>query len=105
MAITLEQAAAHEAGHAVLGLAMGAKLLDITMIVGKDPKALLPGSPDATLATSFVPTSTTHIEARRTYLIAVGGMAGEIVFEGAFHTDGAADDLARLKSVNLGDEQ
>jgi hypothetical protein len=49
MATTVEEAAAHEAGHAVLSLAMGAQLLDITMTEGKDPEALLPGSPDATL--------------------------------------------------------
>ncbi|SRR6266480_4160539 len=97
MATTHEQVAAHEAGHAIVGLAVGRKLLNITMIEGKHPEARLPGSPNATFITNLVPT-TAQIEARLTFLQAVGGMAGEIVLEGEYHKEGAAGDLAELQT-------
>jgi hypothetical protein len=32
-------------------------------------------------------------------------MAGEVVLKGAFHTPGAADDVARLRAAKLEDDQ
>ncbi len=104
MGTTLEQVAAHEAGHAILGLAAGWQLRNITTQPGKHPESFLPGMPDATLATNFV-LPLPQIEARLTYLIAAGGMAGEIVLHGKYHLPGAGDDLAKLKAVNLSDHE
>jgi hypothetical protein len=102
MAITNTQAAAHEAGHAIMSLAIGWPLTSITMTLGQYPGSKL-ASPDFTFATECVLDKST--EARLTYLPIVGGMAGEIVLEGRYHTLGAEDDLSHLHGVKLTDLQ
>jgi hypothetical protein len=104
MGTTIEQVAAHEAGHAIVGLAVGRKLLNISMMQGQHPEAQFTNTPDVSFITEFTPT-TKQIEGRLTYLAAAAGMAGEVVLEGAFHTPGAEDDLSRLREVKLNDTQ
>jgi len=104
MAITTDQVAAHEAGHAVVAMALGVRVTAITGIVGKHADSFLVGAFE-TFNTELDMQTMYLLEARATYLIAVGGFAGEIAHEGIVEPRGALDDLTRLRQVDLTDFQ
>jgi len=102
MATTIEEVAAHEAGHCVMALAMGVTVKGISAMNGSNPGSFL-DSPDMTFGAEFVEETMYCLEARFTYLIAVGGFAGETILHGAIEPRGALDDLAQLRGVGLTD--
>jgi hypothetical protein len=102
MATTIEEVAAHEAGHCVMALAMGVTVKGISAVNGSHPGSQL-DSPDMTFASEFIVETMYCLEARLTYLIAVGGFAGETILHGAIEPRGALDDLSRLRGVGLTD--
>lgn len=102
MATTIEEVAAHEAGHCVIALAMSVTVKGISAMIGSHPKSIL-NCPDMTFAAEFVMDTMNSLEARLTYLIAVGGFAGETILHGAIEPRGALDDLALLRKAGLTD--
>jgi hypothetical protein len=104
MAVTIDQVAAHEAGHAVVAMAFGVRVKAIRGMVGNPSDSFLVGVFE-TFSTEFDMQTMRLLEARPTYMIAVGGFAGEIAHEGIVEPRGALDDLIRLRKVNLNDFQ
>lgn len=100
MAITTDQVAAHEAGHAVVAMALGVRVIAITGIIGQHADSFLVGAFE-TFSTEFDMQTMRLLEARATYLLAVGGFAGEITHEGIVEPRGALDDLTRLRQVGV----
>jgi hypothetical protein len=104
MAQTIAQVAAHEAGHAVVSMAVGVPIVSISGMVGKHPDSFLVGVYES-FSTEIDKRSLLLLEARLTYLCAVGGFAGEVAHEGIIEPKGALDDLTRLRQVHLTDFQ
>lgn len=100
MAITIDQAAAHEAGHAVVTMAVGVQVTAITGMVGQHTDSFLVGAFE-TFATEFDIPAYNLLESRLQYLCVVAGIAGELAHEGTVEPQGALDDLTRLRQVNL----
>lgn len=69
-------------------------------MVGQHPDSFLVGVYES-FSTEIDLASLKLLEARLTYLCAVGGFAGEIAHEGIIEPQGALDDLTRLRQVNL----
>lgn len=92
-----ERVAAHEAGHATVGLSLGTKVDCIERLGDDDiPDVLQAKSFEAGLAVKFTST-VSKLEPRLQFLIAMGGMAGETVVYGKYIADAAASDLDNLK--------
>jgi hypothetical protein len=99
-----ERVGAHEAGHAVVGLSVGAKLLCIEYLTSGLPNSLQGSGFEAAIATRFTP-SIHKLEPRLQYVQVAGGMAGETLILGKYEPLGAADDVHNLKAVGLTDAQ
>ena len=102
MASTLEEVAAHEAGHAVVIMAVGVPVVRFVGIVGKHPDSFL-DQPFETFAVEPDVVVLRQLEARLTYLCTVGGFAGETTHQQAIEPKGALDDLTRLRNAGLTD--
>lgn len=97
--------AAHEPGHAIVGLAVGRPFLYIARVKGTHPGSLLEGSPDESCFVEYGDGKFEYADPRLSYLHAAGGMAGELTDTGQYDPLGASDDIARLKSVGLDETQ
>ncbi len=105
MAMTIEQVAAHEAGHAVVGMALGVPIIAIMGRMGRHPGSLLGAGVFETFATDMDAQAMRLLEPRQTYLVRVGGFAGELARFGVIEPQGALDDLTRLRDVGLTNAQ
>ena len=97
--------AAHEPGHAIVGLAVGRPFLYIARVKGTHSGSLLEGSPDESCFVEYGDEKFEYPDPRLSYLHAAGGMAGEVINAGRYDPLGASDDIARLKGVGLDDAQ
>jgi hypothetical protein len=101
MAMKIEQVAAHEAGHAVVGMALGVPITAITGRMGRYPGSLLGAGVFETFATDMDTQAMLLLEPRQQYLVRVAGFAGELAHCGVIEPRGALDDLTRLRDVGL----
>jgi hypothetical protein len=97
------QVAAHEAGHAVVLLALGVPVDHISRVAGPNGSPLINGM-ERYVTMPDIP-AITALEPRLQYLTFVGGMAGETTHTAFVDIAGAASDLAPLREVNLTDNQ
>jgi hypothetical protein len=75
-----------------VALATGVEVKGISAMTGAHPESFLE-DPDQTFASEFVIETLRRLEARLTYLIAVGGFAAETILSGAIEPRGAVDHL------------
>jgi len=92
-----KRVATHEAGHAVIGLSLGAKIDYIERLATDGiPEVLQANDFHAAVAVNF--TNSVHkLEPRLQFLIAMGGMAAETLIFGKYDKFAAASDLESLK--------
>jgi hypothetical protein len=98
------QMAAHEAGHAVVGLAIGRRLRKIERIQGRPADSHLSESIRETFITTFHPEKD-GVEERLQLLNTAAGMAGESYFSKKHYAEIGQDDLARLCDAGLSETQ
>ena len=84
--LIIEQVAAHETGHAVVGLAIGRRLKNIERIEGRPADSYLSELVKESYATNF------HLEEERInerllHLNTAVGMAGEVSLSGKYYND------------------
>ncbi len=99
-----EQVCAHEAGHAVIGLAVGMQLHSIEAINGRPLDSHLHDSVRRALVTIFS-TPIEDVEERLRHLVMAAGMAGEAIFSGKRYEEIGKDDLVRLGNAGLSENQ
>jgi hypothetical protein len=99
-----EQVAAHEAGHVVVGLAVGMQLMNIERIQGKPSDSYLSDSVKQAFATNF--REPVGFDERLRHLNTAAGMAGEALFSGGtYYEEIGKDDLTRLRNAGLSETQ
>jgi hypothetical protein len=100
-----DRVAAHEAGHAVVGLSLGTKIEYIERLAEEEvPKVLQAEDFHGGLAVEFT-ASVRTLEPRLQFLIAVGGMAAETLVFGKYDKGGAAFDVESLKPNVLSESE
>jgi hypothetical protein len=99
-----EQICAHEAGHAVIGMAVGMQLQSIQAINSRPLDSYLSDSIGRALVTIFS-TPIEDIEERLRHLVMAAGMAGEAIFSGKRYEEIGKDDLVRLGNAGLSENQ
>lgn len=98
-----EQVAAHEAGHVIVGLAVGMQLKNIVRIEGKPSDSYLSDSIKQVFATDFhVPDG---LDERLRLLNRAAGMAGEVLVSRKYYEEIGKDDLQRLRDAGLSENQ
>lgn len=101
MAHDFQGVAAHEAGHAVVIMAVGVPITKFGGMVGKHPNSFL-DNPFETFPVEHNPdVFQATLEPRLQYLTVVGGFAGETTHQGYIEPKGALDDLTRPREVAL----
>jgi hypothetical protein len=98
------RAAAHEAGHTVVGMSLGLNVDDIRRCEGSDvPGSLQAVGLRAAVVVRF--TNLQQIEPRLQYLLAVGGMAAETLIYGNYDRAAATFDLDALRPIGLSEPE
>jgi hypothetical protein len=99
-----EQLAAHETGHVLVGLAVGARLKSIASRNGVPADSHFSSTISGVVVTTFTP-EFEGLKLRLQHLVAVGGMAGEALATGKYFEEIARDDLTRLRNYGLTETQ
>jgi len=102
--LVIQQVAAHETGHAVVGLAIGRRLKNIERIEGRPADSYLSESIKESYATNFH-VEEERIDERLLHLNAAAGMAGEASLSGKYYNEIGRDDLTRLRSAGVTETQ
>lgn len=100
-----ERGAAHEAGHMVVALALGVRVIRVSRDNGANvPTILREQGFDAAVGVDY--SSEIHkLETRRQFVVTFGGMAGETLSFGFYSKQSAAHDLEAIKPNFLSEKQ